>query len=142
MWIDDRKWNAFVVSFNALAQYVVDHFAKLEKGVNAIMVDQATIQAKLDKQTADIAAEDNLIGGAIAAIGTLQQMIQDLRNNPPVELPQAIADQLDAMDKVITDRTPQIAAAILQGTPAPAPGAPPITAAQAQQAAQQAVAGG
>ena len=96
-----------------------------------IIETQEKIMAAIDDLAAAVAAEDTVIDGAVTLLNGIPALIAAAGTDPA---------KLAALQADITAKTTTLAAAVLAGTPTPAPAAAPVTAAAATTAATAAVA--
>jgi hypothetical protein len=88
------------------------------------------IMAAIDDLTAAVAAEDTVIDSAVTLLNGIPALIAAAGTDPA---------KLTALQTDITAKTATLAAAVLVGTPTPAPAAPPVTQPAATAAATTAV---
>ena len=96
-----------------------------------IIDKQEILMAAIDDLQAAVAAEDTVIDSAVVLLQGIPALIAAAGTDPA---------KLTALQADITAKTTTLAAAVLAGTPTPAPSAPPVTPAAATTAATAAVA--
>jgi hypothetical protein len=100
--------------------------ARLESLMTSIDDMKATLQAKIDKLTADVAAESTveqsavaLLQGLSASVGSLKQQLADaIAAGGDASVLQPIADAADALASSIESNTASLSAAVTANTPA------------------------
>ncbi len=91
-----------------------------------ILDNQEKIMAAIDDLAAAVAAEDTVIDSAVVLLNGIPALIAAAGTDPA---------KLAALQKDITDKTTALAAAVIVGTPTPAPASPAVTQPQATTAA-------
>jgi hypothetical protein len=89
------------------------------------------LMAAIDDLATAVSAEDTVIDSAVTLLNGIPALIAAAGTDPA---------KLAALQSDITARTTTLAAAVLAGTPTPAPAAPPVTPAAATTAATASVA--
>lgn len=110
--------------------------AELVGLLNVIIQKENILMSTLDDLVASVAAEDTVIDGTVALIQGLIAQVAALKTT---QTDPATGAKIDALVADTQAKTAALAAANLAGTPAPVPGATPITPAAASTAAVAAV---
>lgn len=86
--------------------------------LETIMASQADVKAKLDALTANVADETTKIAGIETVLDNLATIIADLKTQVAnADVPQAIVDQIDALDAAIGQNKQRIVDDINKNTP-------------------------
>ena len=101
-----------------------------------VMTVQADIAAALAQLTTDMTAQTTASAGFVTYVQGLNAQLAAIIAQTTDT---TTAAALTALDQQLTANTAADAAAIVVNTPAPAPGAPPVTSAEAAASAQAAV---
>lgn len=103
--------------------WAIDLYDKLVSHINTctekIMATQAEVAAKLAALTQGVAAETEVIDAVGTLLNNLSKMIKDLQTQVAnVDVPQSIADSIDAIGAAVAANKDKIAADVTANTPA------------------------
>lgn len=115
----------------SLDKEVLSRFDRLETKLDLVLKNQEAIMSAIDDLTTAVAAEDTVIDSAVVLLQGIPGLISAAGTDPA---------KLAALQTDIQNKTAQLAAAVLVGTPTASPTAPPVSTATATTAAQTATA--